>query len=317
MDTLLGRRIWLKRLFLRLGFLSALFLALSLAACTNSINLATPPSAGNEDPLDETAIQELVIEFGKKLQMVSLLAPEDVLRNNLEENYGDLVSPDLLEKWIGDPTNAPGRLVSSPWPDRIEVTEIQKTGDEEYKVMGNIIEVTSAGKEGVESAAERPITLTVVKIEGSWVIDDVSLGDYEDTATVCYIVDYGFRVRLPLSWTGYTVVQEKWEGHRLDAQGNVEEDPSETGPLVLIRHPGWTEENPRQDIPVMVFTHVQWEALENGEFHIGAAPTNPSRLGRNSEYVFALPARYNYAFPEGYEEVEDIIESGAFEAFDR
>jgi hypothetical protein len=105
--------------------------------------------------------------------------------------------------------------------------------------------------------------------------------------------------------------------YRLDAQGNVEEDPSETGPLVLIRHPGWTEENPRQDIPVMVFTHAQWEALENGEFHIGAAPTNPSRLGRNSEYVFALPARYNYAFPEGYEEVEDIIESGAFEAFDR
>jgi hypothetical protein len=54
--------------------------------------------------------------------------------------------------------------VSSPWPDRIEVTEIQKTGDEEYEVMGNIIEVTSAGeRRRSRVAAERPITLTVVK----------------------------------------------------------------------------------------------------------------------------------------------------------
>ena len=73
-------------LFSGLASISALFLALSLAACTNSINLATPPSAGKTKTLwTETAIQELVIEFGKKLQMVSLLAPEDVLRNNLEE----------------------------------------------------------------------------------------------------------------------------------------------------------------------------------------------------------------------------------------
>jgi hypothetical protein len=104
MDTLLGRRIWLKRLFLRLGFISALFLTLSLAACTNSINLATPPSAGNEDPLDETAIQELVIEFGKKTSDgFASGARGRPQKTSLEENYGDLVSPDLLEKWIGRP----------------------------------------------------------------------------------------------------------------------------------------------------------------------------------------------------------------------
>ncbi|MGB8451919.1 MAG: hypothetical protein WCD89_06255 [Anaerocolumna sp.] len=40
-----------------------------------------------------------------------------------------------------------------------------------------------------------------------------------------------------------------------------------------------------------------------------SAPINPCELGRNSQYVFALPARYNYAFPEGFEEVEDIIQS--------
>ena len=33
----------------------------------------------------------------------------------------------------------------------------------------------------------------------------------------------------------------------------------------------------------------------------------PKELGRNSKYVFALPARYNFAFPTGFEEVEDIL----------
>jgi hypothetical protein len=37
-------------------------------------------------------------------------------------------------------------------------------------------------------------------------------------------------------------------------------------------------------------------------------------LGRNNRYVFALPARYNFAFPEGYEEVEKILESKPLEA---
>jgi len=103
--------------------------------------------------------------------------------------------------------------------------------------------------------------------------------------------DYGFRVRLPETWAEYSVIRDLWKGYRIDSQGNVEKDPSETGPLVLIRHPKWTEESPRQDIPFMVFTYAQWEALQNGEFHTGAAPIGPSELGRNSQYVFALPAR--------------------------
>jgi len=40
-----------------------------------------------------------------------------------------------------------------------------------------------------------------------------------------------------------------------------------------------------------------------------AAPVGPKELGSNSKYVFALPARYNYEFLEGYEEVEAILES--------
>ena len=57
----------------------------------------------------------------------------------------------------------------------------------------------------------------------------------------------------------------------------------------------------------MVFTIKQWKALQNGKFHIGAAPVKPSELGRNEKYVFALPPRYNYAFLLGYEEVNEIL----------
>ena len=59
----------------------------------------------------------------------------------------------------------------------------------------------------------------------------------------------------------------------------------------------------------MVFTLGQWTSLEKEEFHIGAAPVPPKKLGQNDKYVFALPPRYNFAFPEGYEEVENILET--------
>ncbi len=63
----------------------------------------------------------------------------------------------------------------------------------------------------------------------------------------------------------------------------------------------------------MIFTHEQWSSLQKGEFHIGAAPLDPTMLGQNDEYVFALPARYNFAFLEGYPEVEKIIENNALQ----
>ena len=78
--------------------------------------------------------------------------------------------------------------------------------------------------------------------------------------------------------------------------------------MIKIRHPQGTSQNSRQDIPIMVFTQNQWDAMQQEKFHIGAAPMGPKELGRNGKYVFALPARYNYAFPAGYEEVERILE---------
>ncbi|CAM3865716.1 hypothetical protein [Mesobacillus thioparans] len=126
----------------------------------------------------------------------------------------------------------------------------------------------------------------------------------EVTDTILYKnAEYGFTFELPKSWEGYKIVSDSWEGISADQQ------IIETGQTLTIRHPEWTEEKPKQDIPIMIFTLNQWTLLEKGEFHIGAAPVGPSILGQNNKYVFALPARYNYAFPEGYEEVEKILET--------
>lgn len=116
---------------------------------------------------------------------------------------------------------------------------------------------------------------------------------------------YGFDFTLPASWEGYKILTGKWEG--LSLEGSQSGQVVETGPIISVRHPLWTSGNPRQDIPIMVFTTNQWNALNQGKFHIGAAPIGPRELGRNSGYVFALPARYNYSYPTGYQEVETIL----------
>lgn len=258
------------------------------------------------DENEKKAVTGLVEDFGRKLQMVSLLSPKDLAVKSMQENYGGLVSPELLAKWQSDPQNAPGRMVSSPWPDRIEVLSAEKSPEGTYDVKGEIIEITSVEKEKGGFAAKRPISLVVKKIEDRWLIDAVTLGAYEEAGSVVYEdTQYGFSFTLPASWKGYKIITDKWEGLALNGQEG--EKIVETGPVINIRHPEWTSQNPRQDIPIMVFTLSQWNSLQKDEFHIGAAPIAPSELGRNSGYVFALPARYNFAFPTGYEEVEKIL----------
>ncbi len=125
---------------------------------------------------------------------------------------------------------------------------------------------------------------------------------------------YGFKVLLPDTWSGYEVVNDSWGGYVTNLDRNLEEN-KEYGPIILIRHPKWTEDDPRQDIPVMIFTIEQWNDMQADVFHIGAAPINPSELGRNQKYVFALPARYNFSYLTGYEEVDEIVGGGSLVAF--
>lgn len=117
--------------------------------------------------------------------------------------------------------------------------------------------------------------------------------------------EYGFSFSLPLNWKGYSVINKKWEGLLLNSTSSEKIG----GPEIYIRNPLWTSENPYQDIPIMIFTPSQWDLIQQEKISLGAAPIGPRELGRNTQYIFALPARYNYAFPLGFEEVTQIIDS--------
>lgn len=52
-----------------------------------------------------------------------------------------------------------------------------------------------------------------------------------------------------------------------------------------------------------------WVQVESEELSVSAAPMPPTKLAENDSYVFALPASYNYAYPKGWEEVDQIMKS--------
>lgn len=295
-------------------FAIVLLLVVSLFGCASGVSQEQLSKQGapkeelqQNDEVAMAAIKDLVETFGGKLQLVSLQAPGDIASRSIQENYAEYVSPELLEKWLENPETALGRKLSSPWPDRIEIQSIDKLEDNAYEVKGEIIEITSVEKASGGAAFKHPVTLVVKKTGGKWLIDAVTIGASEESKSIVYKnTQYGFSFTLPDSWEGYQVINDRWEGLATGAQQGSE--VIETGPLLYIRHPGWTPREQRQDIPIMVFTLAQWDSLQREEFHIGSAPVGPEELGRNSEYVFALPARYNYAFPPGYEEVEEILE---------
>jgi hypothetical protein len=174
----------------------------------------------------------------------------------------------------------------------------------------SVISSTTTEKVGVESTTAtgtttaQTISETTATIEATATTASTEI-EYRNT-------QYGFSFSLPISWEGYYIIVSEWEGNTPGQQGDV---TVEQGPIISIRHPKWTSANPRQDIPIMVFTLAQWDSLQQEKFYIGAAPIGPSELGRNTRYIFGLPARYNFSFPIGFEEVEKILESKPLQAF--
>ena len=151
-----------------------------------------------------------------------------------------------------------------------------------------------------------PVTAErILEVSNELLKKSFSIIEYKNT-------QYGFTFSLPLTWQGYSIAGNKWEGEA-SVQGS--DVVVEKGPIIFIRHPQWTKENPRQDIPIMVFTISEWNELQQEKFYLGAAPIYPTELGRNSKYVFALPARYNFAFLPGFEEVDEIFQSKPLKAF--
>lgn len=131
-------------------------------------SMATQTGAGDE--AEKAQISELVENFGRRLQNVSLLAPDAA--QQIQKQYAEFVSPALLETWMNDLSAAPGRMVSSPWPDRIEIAAFEKINADQYAVTGSMIEVTSTEVDSGEAANRIPVHILVEKTQGRWLITE-------------------------------------------------------------------------------------------------------------------------------------------------
>jgi hypothetical protein len=123
--------------------------------------------------------------------------------------------------------------------------------------------------------------------------------------------EYGFTFSLPATWKGYSTVKNTWSGTD-SSDGQV----SEGGPEITIVNPRSTSEKPYQDIVIMVFSHAQWDSLQQAKFSIGAAAVGPGEIGRNRRYVFALPPRLiDTDNMYGWREVWKLLQSNPLHAF--
>jgi hypothetical protein len=164
----------MKKILSIAGFL----VVLGLVAWTISVSKGRIPQGGSVSNEADSAVRATVKEFGAALKSVSLQAPPATIPPLMDEHYGRFVTPELLAMWKANPETAPGRMVSSPWPDRIEVAFVNEVNEMEYNVEGNIIEVTSDSALRGEIAAVQPVELTLKKINNEWRIADLEKGAY-------------------------------------------------------------------------------------------------------------------------------------------
>jgi hypothetical protein len=126
------------------------------------------PSASGETQAVDAAVEA----FGKQMQQVSLLAPSDALKSGMESAYGAYVAPELLAAWEADPSTAPGRETSSPWPDHIAIVSTQFSDSQTAIVSGTVVELTSNEVEHGGIANQYPVTITLKNRDGVWIITD-------------------------------------------------------------------------------------------------------------------------------------------------
>lgn len=120
---------------------------------------------------NEALVRITVASFGDALQEVPLVAKLDIVAFAMDKYYSYYIHPDLLEKWKKDPLHAPGRLTSSPWPDRIDITSTTKNADGTYTIDAGIVEVVN-GKTGFTVADTIPVRFVLTMGPDGWQITD-------------------------------------------------------------------------------------------------------------------------------------------------
>jgi hypothetical protein len=111
-----------------------------------------------------------------------------------------------------------------------------------------------------------------------------------DTPVIYHNDQYGLTFSLPAEWRGYSVLPEKWQSVKYNP--DLDKDVvGGHGPIIILRHPMWTVDQVRQDIPILVFTRDQWATdMQDGIFAGGVE----YEISHNARYVFAIHSRFNW-----------------------
>jgi hypothetical protein len=129
---------------------------------------ASPPAqrqtAAAPRPGQTQKAERVVEEFGRRMKNVPTSASLEIASKAVREEYGGLVDKLLLAVWEATPSRAPGRQVSSPWPERIEIASSTNSGAE-VVVIGMIVETASAGV-----VRRVPVEIRLRPEGDSWVI---------------------------------------------------------------------------------------------------------------------------------------------------
>jgi hypothetical protein len=166
--------------------IACLAAAILLAGCSSHNEPQHASSAATGSPATSTtssttpadarkAVRSVVERFGKQMQKISVLAPPDAVREELPKAYGGLLSPELLKSWQAHPDQIIGREGSSPWPDRIEIKQVDCATDGACRVTGDVDYITSNEVEHGGVFMRRAITLDLADTAHGWRIASVHL----------------------------------------------------------------------------------------------------------------------------------------------
>ncbi|MFU2158288.1 hypothetical protein [Caldisericum sp. AR60] len=134
-----------------------------LVALIIGLVLLVPKTFSHVTSVEKAEITNLVEGFGKTLSKVDMVALSDIVSQNIKELYSPFLTNNLLSKWTFEPSKALGRVCSSPWPDRIEITSMNKLDKFTVKVKGYVVWVTSGGNGTLEVSEKVPVVLIVKK----------------------------------------------------------------------------------------------------------------------------------------------------------
>ena len=87
----------------------------------------------------------------------------------VDSNLKRLITDRLYQEFTTYADVVPGKPVSGPYPESIEIDSLKKTDDTSYMVKGVMNMVMS----DASSASVKVITLTVKSVNGIWLVDDI------------------------------------------------------------------------------------------------------------------------------------------------